>query len=404
MRVKLTPGFIEKASLPTKGDRVFYWDSELRGFGLVVTIAGHKSFVVQYRVGSRSRRMHLKGGQSALNVSVARKEAKAFLGSVAKGGDPLAERRKSDRAKSDTFEAICREYLEREKKQGTLRSLSRRGATLERLVYPTLGNRQIGDIRRSDIVRLLDRIEDDQGPSMCNQTLAFIRRIMNWHEARNDDFRSPITRGMSRGKTPERERILKDDEIRALWKAADNLNTPFARMLQFILLTGTRRNESAHMRRSEIDGDVWTIPAERYKTKHDHVVFLTPAARAIIGELPVIGRPDGFVFTANGERPISALAAYKMSFDEACGFKGWTIHDLRRTARTLMSRAGVDKDHAERALGHVIGDIRGVYDRHTYEAEKRRAFEALAAQIERILNPPAENVVPMRSSAAPGVV
>ena len=72
----------------------------------------------------------------------------------------------------------------------------------------------------------------------------------------------------------------------------------------------------------------------------------------------------------------------------------WTNHDLRRTARSLMSRAGVLPNHAERALGHVIGGVQGIYDRYEYAAEKRQAFEALAAQVDRILNPQ-DNVIPM---------
>jgi len=94
-----------------------------------------------------------------------------------------------------------------------------------------------------------------------------------------------------------------------------------------------------------------------------------------------------FVFTTTGRRPIGGLERYKKRFDEACGVTGWTLHDLRRTARSLMSRAGVSPDHAERCLGHIIGGVRGVYDRHEYHAEKRQAYEALAAQIDRIVNP-----------------
>jgi integrase len=125
----------------------------------------------------------------------------------------------------------------------------------------------------------------------------------------------------------------------------------------------------------------WTLPARRNKTKVD---LVRPLSRAAIEELPP--RADGFVFsTDGGARPISGFSKFKASFDKACRFSGWTIHDLRRTARTLMSRAGVDADHAERALGHVSG----VYDRHAFEAEKRRAFEALAREVERITSLPA---------------
>ena len=100
------------------------------------------------------------------------------------------------------------------------------------------------------------------------------------------------------------------------------------------------------------------------------------------------------MFTSRGRVALSGLSGRKAEFDRLCGVSGWTLHDLRRTARSLMSRAGVNSDHAERCLGHVIGGVRGTYDRHEYYEEKRHAFEALAAQIERILNP-IENVVPM---------
>jgi integrase len=102
-----------------------------------------------------------------------------------------------------------------------------------------------------------------------------------------------------------------------------------------------------------------------------------------------------FVFPTRNGKPITDFWKYKLEFDKACGVSGYTIHDLRRTARSLLSRAGVSADVAERCLGHVMGGVRGIYDRHEYLEEKKRAFELLAGQIERIVNPQA-NVVPMR--------
>src|SRR5262245_46701380 len=112
----------------------------------------------------------------------------------------------------------------------------------------------------------------------------------------------------------------------------------------------------------------------------------------VLGERPRIGNCD-YVFTTAARRPISGFSTFKLRFDIACGVKDWTLHDLRRTARSLMSRAGVNPDTAERCLGHVIAGVRGVYDRYQYEAEMRRAFEALATQIDKIVNPPGNNVV-----------
>jgi integrase len=144
------------------------------------------------------------------------------------------------------------------------------------------------------------------------------------------------------------------------------------------------------MTRAELEGNVWTIPSSRMKSKIEHAIPLSAAAMAILDDIPVTGR---WIFTSTGRRPIRGFTKYKASFDQRSGVTGWRLHDLRRTARSLLSRAGVDADIAERCLAHTIGGIRQIYDRHQYLDEKRRAFEALAALLDRIINPPAENVV-----------
>lgn len=246
-------------------------------------------------------------------------------------------------------------------------------------------------IRRSEIIRLLDAIEEGSGPVMADRVLASIRRILNWHATRSDDFRSPIVRGMARtnGRERARERTLTDDELHALWNATD-VATPYACFVRFLLLTASRRNEAAHLRWNEVDGAVWTLPASRNKTKVDLVRPLSSAAQEVLARVPrVVG--GEFVFT-HGRRGLSGLSHHKHRLDAASGVSGWRLHDLRRTARSLMSRAGVSADHAERALGHTISGVRGVYDRHAYAEEKRRAFEALSAQIARVVSP-VQNVV-----------
>jgi integrase len=123
---------------------------------------------------------------------------------------------------------------------------------------------------------------------------------------------------------------------------------------------------------------------------------LSRKAAEVLTKQPIVGKPDGFVFTNDGVRAFRNFAVCKANLQERSGTKDWSLHDLRRTARSLMSRAGVPADHAELALGHILGGVRGVYDRHSYRDEKRAAFEALAAQIDRILQP-ADNVVPLRT-------
>jgi integrase len=162
------------------------------------------------------------------------------------------------------------------------------------------------------------------------------------------------------------------------------------------------------MRREELSNGDLIVPAERMKGKREHVVPLSPAAKAILDGMPQLGP---YVFTTGGKTPICGFSKLKTAFDakvlaelreqdpEVEPLPNWTLHDLRRTARSLMSRAGTNTDIAERCLAHIIGGVRGVYDRYAYYKEKKHAFEALAALVERIVNPPAGNVVQMSEQA-----
>jgi integrase len=400
-----SPRRLSETPVAAGKERTVYWDEGLPGFGLVVTSTGHKSFVCQYRHKHESRRMHFKRG---LSLEEARKQARGAIGAVAKDRDPLGERRKAEAEATNTLKSIAEEYLARE--AGRLRSIDQRRACLERLIYPKFGSRQIESIRRSEIVRLLDKIEDENGPAMADHTLAILRRLFTWHAGRSDDFRTPIVRGMARTSPKEqaRQRVLTDDELRAVWKAAEGARNAFGAMVRFIVLTATRRNEAARLQREEVTGTECLIPGSRHKSKRDFLLPLSSEALAILADVPVVGRKDkGYVFTTDGARPLGGFSKFKREFDEAVfaaqrehdasakPMPRWTLHDLRRTARSLMSRAGVAPDHAERALGHVIAGIRGTYDLHEFRDEKRHAMEALAGQVDRIVNPQ-DNVIALR--------
>ena len=146
----------------------------------------------------------------------------------------------------------------------------------------------------------------------------------------------------------------------------------------------------------EVDGaGVWTIPAERSKNRRAHSLPLSRAALELIQAQPKDG---AYVFPCSTGTAYVAFSRGKLAIDKVMGdaVAPWTLHDLRRTAKTLMARAGVRPDISERVLGHVIAGVEGVYDRHGYEAEKRDALEKLASMVERIINPPAANVLPLR--------
>jgi integrase len=380
VRLLLTDRFCDRAKSDGQTD---YFDETVSGLALRVTKHGVKAWTFIYTPPSGKRARMTLGRYPEVGLAAARTRALEAKGDLEDGRDPRSA------GKSETLKAICEEYLKREGVR--LRTKSWRVATLERLVYPTLGFRPIAEIKRSEINCLLDQIEDENGPVMADQALAFVRKIMNWHASRSDDFRSPIVRGMARTKPRERarDRTLSDEELRLVWDVAE-ATAVFGRYLQFLLLTATRRKEAAQMKRTEVTEGVWTIPAARMKSKVEHTVPLSAATIELLAKLP----DDGdFVFTTDGLTPISGFSKSKPEFDEAVlsslrkndpkskPLSNWTLHDLRRTTRSLMSRAGVSADIAERCLAHVIPGVRGVYDRHDYLEEKRKAFEALASSL-----------------------
>ena len=250
-----------------------------------------------------------------------------------------------------------------------------------------------------DIASLLDYVEDHHGARQADYVLAVVRQISNWYASRNDDYLSPFVRGMRRATPNKRERVLDDDELRKVWKSAEDAGT-FGAILRLLLLTAQRRDQVTSMRWADLDGDVWHMPVEERAKGVGGDLKLPPAALDIIQAQPRLAS-NPYVFAGRGTGPINGFSKDKARFDEAAGVQGWVLHDLRRTARSLMSRAGVSSEHAERIMGHVIPGVEGIYDRHAYFDEKAIALAKLAALIENIVHgEPGGNVLPMRAPAA----
>lgn len=373
-RLKLTDRFCASAKVAEGLPQSDYFDETMTGLALRVSRGGTKSWTYNFTWAGKRARMTF-GTYPATSLGTARTRAEEARASLEAGADPRSTLRPPE-----TLRAICEEYFERE--GDGLRTGAYRKATLARLVYPRLGDRPLAEVRRSDVVRLLDAVADECGPVMADHVLAYLRRVFSWYAARSDDFHSPIVRGMARTKPKERarERTLTDDEIRVIWRAAEG-EVVFGNFVRFVLLTAARRNEAADMEWTELAGADWTLPAARNKTKVD---LVRPLSAAALAALPAPAGP--FVFSTDGARPISGFSKFKRQFDRATGpLPNWTLHDLRRTARSLMSRAGVPADHAERCLGHVIPGVRGTYDRHDFYAEKAAAYAALAGVIDGIV-------------------
>jgi integrase len=411
---KLSEEIVRRLPIPPTGNRVTYYAGAIiqgakapRGFGVRVTATGARAFVLNYRLRGREHRFTI-GAWPDWSVLKAVREARSLRQRIDRGENPIEDRAPSPT--TGTVASLLDDFVARHvrNKNRPLRSADEYESAFERLVKPRIGKLGIYEVRRSHVIKMLDEVEDANGPVMADRTLAYLRKAFNWYATRDDQFNVPVVRGMARIKPKERARtrVLSDDEIRLLWPALGEAGT-FGALTKTLLLTAQRRDEVAHMSRKEIDSEgIWTIPAERYKSKRPNFVPLSKPALNVIAAQPKQDECD-YVFPSRAKTPYSGFGKSKAKLDKAAlaamkkqakkgakvgPIQNWTLHDLRRTAKTLMARAGVRPDISERVLGHVIAGVEGTYDRHSYANEKRDALEKLAEMIERILNPLPANV------------
>lgn len=415
-RKLLTPGAL--AQKPPAEGRVEVRDT-LSPLILRISANGSRRFIVRSRVRGCSQPIRMTYDADA-HVSVlekARDWAVEAVRQCRQGVDPRklkaahedAQQAQAAARDRNRFGAVADRFLKMH--AVNIRTTRETVRIIDVYLRPLFGDRQINDIGRADIVALLDKVESKTfkgakgkmlgGPVQADRVLAQLRKLMNWHATRDDTFQSPIVPGMARTKPRERARtrVLSDAEIRLIWPS---LHGTYGNALKVLFYTAQRVGEVGQMRRSQIGPDgVWEIPAQAYKGKRPQFVPLTSEATAVIEGQPQVDGAD-LVFGAERDptKQITIWSIYKAELDakiaaanDGATLSHWVIHDIRRTCRTLMSRAGVRPDIAERVLGHIIPGVEGVYDRHAYVEEKRRALEALAAQLDLILNPPTENAV-----------
>jgi integrase len=382
-------------------------DTEVKGFVCRRLPSGNASYGYRYRHNGAQRWLPL-GLHGAVTAETARALAKAAAGERAKDKDPGAERAQKRAQAGTTVNFVLDTYLTQQRSRG-LRSVGEVASVFDRVIRPVFGHRSVYLLTRRDVLGLLDDVEQRSGPFAAQKALAYLRSALDHWSLRDERYRSPLAvRGLNRIKKSERarKRILSDDELRDLWRVLDGLSDDVtARFTKALLLSGRRRSELAGMQWQELAGDLWIVPIERSKGKCEIAQPIVGAFAALLGP----PQTAGFVFGDGA--PLGNLSTRKALIDKALAdlrqrenrppVPNWRWHDLRRTARTLLSRlskAGVPSDHAERVLGHKIGGVRAVYDVFEYCDEVRHALESLAALVERIVNPPSGKIVPLRKA------
>jgi integrase len=386
------------AALKRRAIAYFYPDPELPKHGVRVQPNGppHGFYVVARDAYGKQRWVRICS-TAELTIEESRDKARTVIKRLAAGEEPFPP----VPVKKDSYRAVAENWLKLHVAKQGLRTRGEIERLLQTLVFPHWGKRDFAGIKRRDITGLLDHIEETTGAWNADHVLAIIRKIANWYAIRDDEYRSPYVAGMrrTRSEARTRERILTDEELRAIWRQAEAGGGTFDALIQMLLLTAQRRGAVVRMKWADITPDgVWEIATEEREKGNAGALKLPEAALAIIGKLPRFSNPYVFA-AARGNGALNGFSKHKAAFDRACGVTGWTLHDCRRTARSLMSRAGVASDHAERALGHKLQGVKGVYDRHSYFKEKSDALAKLASLIERLVNPPAANVVPLHEAA-----
>ena len=396
-RINFTVRKIDSLRAPDKG-QVDYWDAGLPGFGIRVSQGGRKSWIVMYRVGGRKRRLTL-GRYPPMSLAEARKDARAVLVVAQKGGDPAHEKKVARRAES--FSQLAELYIEGHAKPNK-KSWRLDQKALYRDAVPRLGTFRAKDITRRDIRDMLQDIVARGAPIQANRTFEIVRRLFNWAIAEDYLTTNPC-QGISKpAKENRRDRVLKEDEIRAVWQAMEAEQPLVAAMFKLRLVTAQRGGEVASMTWEDLDLATgwWTIPAERSKNGLSHRVPLSPQALAVLEgvrdqvkdvrdqEKDAREQDNGSPWLFPSPKPgrhMEHLVQAAKRIRERAGVE-FVPHDLRRTAASFMTGMGIPRLTVKKILNHAERDVTATYDRHSYDQEKHHALDAWGQRLDEILS------------------
>jgi integrase len=382
--MKLTQRTVGTLALPDGKSEAIFFDDTLPGFGLRLQGAS-KRFVVQYKLGSKARRMTL-GSATQLRLDDARLSAARILARVRLGEDPAGEKAEARVRATDVFGTIVRRYLAHQKTKQRLGSYVRTEHTMLTHWKPLHGL-QVARIDRRTIAAQLDVLVAGHGPGAARNARARLSTFFTWAMGQGLADANPVI-GTNRTVIKERDRVLSNAELACIWHAAGD--GAYGTILKLLILSGQRREEIGGLKWSEIDfaGRMIRLPAERVKNGQAHDVPLAEPALALLRETPrrlsrdfVFGTDSGFGNFGAHKRALDA----RINEARNTPMPPWVIHDLRRTCATGMIALGVQPHVVEAVLNHTGGHragVAGIYNRHPYEAEKR---EALARWAEHVM-------------------
>jgi integrase len=415
--MKLTEKNIRSLELPGGKTDHIVWDDELPGFGLRLRAGGSRSWVFQYALGDKQRRLSLGAATPESFRTVRDNDAKVKLGireqaaqlhaKVKLGQDPAGDKTEARKRAGDTFETIARRFLAAKKPDMRPGSYDQIRRHIE-LYAKALNGLHMAKISRRDIATAIGAVKENSGAVTSNRVRSTLSALFSWALSEGiDGIEGNPVINTNKSEEKPRDRVLKDFELRAIWKHAGEDH--YGAIIRLLMLTGQRADEIAALRWSEITETAIDLPSERTKNKRPHIIPLSDSAVGILAEQPRRTENDGklreLVFGI-GQQGFSGWSRCKERLDERIAkelgkpLDHWTPHDLRRTASTLMNdRLGVLPHVVEAILNHVSGSkggVAGVYNKALYLRERTEALNLWAGHLMAIIENRESNVTPLR--------
>jgi integrase len=389
-------------TLPAGKDDHLEWDTELAGFGVRLRASGRKVWIAQYRPpGSRRTRRVTLGAVEKLTPVEARAAARKLLARVALGHDPQGER-EAERARSArTFRSAIEAYLA--VKQGELRPASYRTRKLYLLgpYFRPLHPMGVGDIAHPDVAARLSAITRGHSTHTAAAARRAVSAFFRWTMEEGWTTANPVIGTRKPADSKPREHVLSDAELVRVWNACGD--DDFGRIIQLLILLGSRRAEVGGMRWSELDLDAgtWTLPAERSKNHRAHAIAFPAVAIEIIESVPRTSRDH--LFGDRASRGFTSWSRGRQDLDRRLvgKVKPWRIHDLRRSVATKMADIGIEPHVIEAALNHYGGHragIAGVYNRSKYEHAVKAALVRWSEHVTALIEGRESKIVPLRGA------
>jgi integrase len=379
--VNFTDAWLRKLKPPVK--REDFRDRGTRGLQLRSSPSGVKTFSFVFRLGSKMGRATL-GRHPDVDLKFARTKADEFRKLVSQGIDPRSEKRTKRRLQEMTVELMVHEFIQTYAKPKNS-SWKQAESNLRLYLCNFYGTQPISEVTRADIHQVLDDLIARDKQTAANRALAHIRKFFGWLVERGYLNHSPADHIKPRHKESERDRVLNDAEIKAIWNAAEAMSGPYSAWLKLLLLCGQRRVETASMRRSQIIDGSWHLSATDTKNKQPHIIPLPNQAQRLVDQL--IEKEGNFLIKSgrNGDRPVNGFSKAKLQMDCLSGVENWKFHDLRRTVATNLTKLGIDRLILQKIINHSERGVTQIYDRYSYMDEKREALQKWADRLDEIV-------------------